>query len=81
MLVGLKSFVISRNLRLYRLKLGKLSALAEDFLTSSHIIVLIHYSTTRLQQLCRVGFLCTVSLATMKALIGRDAASTQSPQP
>jgi hypothetical protein len=33
MLVGWKSFVISRNLRLYGLKFGKLSASAEDFLT------------------------------------------------
>jgi hypothetical protein len=33
MLVGLKSLVISRNLRLYGLKFGKLSASVEDFLT------------------------------------------------
>jgi hypothetical protein len=32
-LVGLKSLVISRNLRLYGLKFGKLSASVEDFLT------------------------------------------------
>jgi hypothetical protein len=33
MLVGLKSLVISRNLGLYGLKFGKLSASVEDFLT------------------------------------------------
>jgi hypothetical protein len=33
LLVGLKSFVISRHLGLYGLKFGKLSASAEDFLT------------------------------------------------
>jgi hypothetical protein len=33
MLVGLKSFVVSRTTGLYRLKFAKLSALAEDFLT------------------------------------------------
>jgi hypothetical protein len=32
-LVGLKFLVISRNLRLYGLKFGKLSASVEDFLT------------------------------------------------
>jgi hypothetical protein len=47
MLVGLKSFVISRTTGLYGLKFAKLSASADDFLTLFHIIGRFCYSDTR----------------------------------
>jgi hypothetical protein len=60
MLVGLKSLVISRNLRLYGIKFGKLSASVEDFsylISYNHVDPLQLASEHGLACYCSHGYL------------------------
>jgi hypothetical protein len=56
MLVGLKSFVVSRTTGLYGLKFVKLSASAGDFLTSFHIIGRLCYNIIKIQSTSHANF-------------------------